>query len=100
MKEFRQTRPLAAPKCRGLPALAAAERLSSRILVSAITLAAFPGAVSISGQNWSLPGMTGTKEGQFVIYEITGGEKKVFATEVGVRSACAFVWAESRSVSG
>lgn len=37
--------------------------------------------ISLPGMPLGSPGMTGTKEGPFVIYEITEGEKKVFARE-------------------
>lgn len=37
--------------------------------------------ISLLGMPLGSPGMGGNKEGPFVIYEITEGEKKVFATE-------------------
>ena len=37
--------------------------------------------ISLPGMPLGAPGMSGTKEGPFVIYEISEGEKKVFARE-------------------
>src|SRR5687767_2363579 len=46
MKEWRHTSPLAALKCKGRPAVAAAERSRSRILVQIVIGDAMPGLVS------------------------------------------------------
>jgi len=37
--------------------------------------------ISLPGMPAGSPGMTGTKKGPFVIYEITDGPRKVYATE-------------------
>ncbi|MDO8535003.1 MAG: DUF411 domain-containing protein [Xanthobacteraceae bacterium] len=37
--------------------------------------------ISLPGMPLGSPGMTGTKEGPFVIYEISEGEKRVYSTE-------------------